>query len=138
MDALNAALQHEALMVKIGMHEGPCLAVVSNERLDYFGQTVNIAARVQGLATSRSIFVTEPIVQNEAVRELLADAGLEPTAHRTLLRGIAGELSVYEIPWTASVAPLRRPHVCLQLRIERHARIACKPVSVRALVAGQT
>ena len=29
-----------------------------NDRQDYFGQTVNIASRVQGLADSRSIFAT--------------------------------------------------------------------------------
>lgn len=38
------------LLIKIGIHEGPCLAVTLNDRLDYFGQTVNIAARVQNLA----------------------------------------------------------------------------------------
>src|SRR6266571_3494676 len=43
------------LLLKIGIHEGPCLAVTLNDRQDYFGQTVNIAARVQGLAASRSI-----------------------------------------------------------------------------------
>ena len=41
------------LLLKIGIHEGPCLAVSLNDRQDYFGRTVNIAARVQGLATSR-------------------------------------------------------------------------------------
>ena len=41
------------LLIKIGIHEGPCLAVTLNDRLDYFGQTVNIAARVQGLADAR-------------------------------------------------------------------------------------
>ncbi len=35
------------MVVKIGIHEGPCLAVTLNDRLDYFGQTVNIAARVR-------------------------------------------------------------------------------------------
>ena len=42
--------QHRDLLLKIGIHEGPCLAVNLNERQDYFGQTVNIASRVQGLA----------------------------------------------------------------------------------------
>ena len=32
----------------MGIHEGPCLAVTLNEQQDYFGQTVNIASRVQG------------------------------------------------------------------------------------------
>ena len=30
-------------MLKIGIHHGPCIAVNMNERLDYFGSTVNIA-----------------------------------------------------------------------------------------------
>jgi class 3 adenylate cyclase len=36
------------LVLKIGIHEGPCLAVMLNERQDYFGQTVNIASRSRG------------------------------------------------------------------------------------------
>ena len=62
MRGLNRERQREDLLLKIGIHEGPCLAVTLNERQDYFGQTVNIAARVQGLATSRSIFATAPVV----------------------------------------------------------------------------
>src|SRR6266699_3618063 len=50
------------LLIKIGIHEGPCLAVTLNDRLDYFGQTVNIAARVQSLADSRAIFTTKSVV----------------------------------------------------------------------------
>src|SRR5271166_2611489 len=49
----------DGLLLKIGIHEGPCLAVVLDKRQDYFGRTVNIAARVQGLADSRSILATE-------------------------------------------------------------------------------
>ena len=41
--------RNEDLLLKIGIHEGPCLAVMLNDRLDYFGQTVNIAARCRGL-----------------------------------------------------------------------------------------
>src|SRR5205085_3109557 len=52
------------LLIKIGIHEGPCLAVTLNDRLDYFGQTVNIAARVQGLAHERAIFATKPVVEH--------------------------------------------------------------------------
>ena len=55
------------LLIKIGIHEGPCLAVTLNDRLDYFGQTVNIAARVQGLAHERAIFATKPVVEHPQV-----------------------------------------------------------------------
>ena len=61
----------EDLILKIGIHEGPCLAVNLNDRQDYFGQTVNIASRVQGLAASRSIVVTEQVVENALARALL-------------------------------------------------------------------
>jgi class 3 adenylate cyclase len=86
------------LTVKIGLHEGPCLAVMLNERLDYFGQTVNIAARVQGLAQSRSIFATSPVIERPEATRLLAAAHLVPVAQRTNLRGISDALTVYEIP----------------------------------------
>jgi len=97
MTALNESHRHEDLLVKVGLHEGPCLAVVSNERLDYFGQTVNIAARVQGLATARSIFATEAVVTNEIVREILRREGMPVVPHRAMLKGIAEALTVYEI-----------------------------------------
>ena len=35
------------------------IAVTLNERLDYFGQTVNIAARVQHLAGADEVYVSE-------------------------------------------------------------------------------
>lgn len=107
MDALNASRQHEDLIVKIGLHEGPCLAVMSNERLDYFGQTVNIASRVQALATSRSIFATEPVLSSPEVSTLLGDRSLRTVTHRAMLRGIADELTVYEIPYATHDAANR-------------------------------
>src|SRR5882757_6239368 len=59
MKELNARRgKEEDLVVKIGIHEGPCLAVMLNERQDYFGQTVNIASRVQSLSTSQEIHIT--------------------------------------------------------------------------------
>jgi class 3 adenylate cyclase len=88
----------EELLLKIGIHEGPCLAVTLNDRLDYFGQTVNIAARVQGLAISSSIFATGSVVEHPISSKLLVTEGLTPEAQRAALRGIADEVTVYEIP----------------------------------------
>jgi class 3 adenylate cyclase len=34
-----------------------------NDRLDYFGQTVNIAARIQGLAVSHAIFASKSVIE---------------------------------------------------------------------------
>jgi class 3 adenylate cyclase len=71
---------------------------VLNDSQDYFGQTVNMAARVQGLASSRAIFVTQPVVEDPKVGENPQDSGLQPTMQRAALRGIADETTVYEIP----------------------------------------
>jgi len=71
---------------------------VLNNRQDYFGRTVNIAARVQGLADSRSILATGSVVKHPQASTLLATSGLSPVAQQRALRGIAEELAVYEIP----------------------------------------
>jgi len=97
MSNLGAERQHQSLGLKMGIHEGPCLAVTLNAQQDYFGQTVNIASRVQGLAASRSIVVTEQVVDNAQARALLEASGLTPMPRRVALGGIADKVSVYDI-----------------------------------------
>jgi class 3 adenylate cyclase len=86
------------LLIKIGIHEGPCLAVTVNDRLDYFGQTVNIAARVQSLADSRAIIATKSVVENSQVSRMLKAGKLKPTEQEAALRGVADKMTVYQIP----------------------------------------
>jgi class 3 adenylate cyclase len=86
------------MLVKIGIHEGPCLAVTLNDRLDYFGQTVNIAARVQSLADSRAIFATKSVVENAQVSKMLETGNLQLTEQVAALRGVADRMTVYQIP----------------------------------------
>src|SRR5712671_934209 len=97
MSDLGAERQHQSLRLKMGIHEGSCLAVTLNAQQDYFGQTVNIASRVQGLAASRSIVVTEQVVENADARALLESNGLKPTPRSVALTGIADKVSIYEI-----------------------------------------
>ena len=98
MNGLGEQRRQESLLLKMGIHEGPCLAVTLNDRQDYFGQTVNIAARVQGLAASRAIVATGQVVEDPEAAAILRTNGLTPTLRRTALRGIVDEMSVYEIP----------------------------------------
>jgi class 3 adenylate cyclase len=98
MARINTERQNQDLLLKIGIHEGPCLAVMLNESQDYFGQTVNMAARVQGLASSRAILATKSVVEDPKAAKLLQHAGIQPTMQRAALRGIADETTVYEIP----------------------------------------
>src|SRR5829696_4444429 len=98
MRKLNDTHGREDLLLKIGIHEGPCLAVNLNERQDYFGQTVNIASRVQGLAQTRSILATAAVIDNPRSAEVLSNDGQKPLAQSHPLRGVAAEMAVYEIP----------------------------------------
>jgi len=98
MDQLNRQRGSNDLVVKIGIHEGPCLAVMLNERQDYFGQTVNIAARVQSLSTSQEIHVTAPVIASPGVATILDRQAITPIQKQAALRGIADKMVVYEIP----------------------------------------
>jgi class 3 adenylate cyclase len=98
MRKLNDTHGREDLLLKIGIHEGPCLAVNLNERQDYFGQTVNIASRVQGLAQTRSILATAAVINNPKSAEVLSNDGQKLLAQSHPLRGVAAEMAVYEIP----------------------------------------
>ena len=71
---------------------------MENGRQDYFGRTVNVAARVQDLAVSRGIFATASVVENPQTSRLLEANNLMPVVKRTTPQGIAGEIMVYEIP----------------------------------------
>jgi class 3 adenylate cyclase len=72
--------------------------VVLNERQDYFGQTVNIASRVQGLADSQSIYATGGVVEHGDTAALLREGGIVATSQQLPIRGISSEVLVYQIP----------------------------------------
>jgi class 3 adenylate cyclase len=98
MHGFNDGRGRDDLLLKIGIHEGPCLAVVLNDQQDYFGTTVNIAARVQALADSRAILATGAVVTHPQASNLLETSGLKPVSQPRALRGISDEVAVYEIP----------------------------------------
>jgi class 3 adenylate cyclase len=98
MKELNKSRGTEDLIVKIGLHEGPCLAVMLNERQDYFGQTVNVAARVQSLSTNQEIHLTQPVIGAPEVAAIIEREAIKPIRKEAALRGIADKMVVYEIP----------------------------------------
>jgi len=87
----------ERLALKIGLHSGPCIAVDLNERLDYFGRTVNIAARVQGAAEGDEIVCTTPIFTAPGVAEMIKESGLTCSEERLALKGIDEPMPVVRL-----------------------------------------
>ena|SRR5437879_5748345 len=73
-------------------------SLMNYDRQDYFGRTVNIASRFQGLATSRSIFATRRVVTDSEASKLLQSNGIAATPEKRSLRGIAKQVEIFEIP----------------------------------------
>jgi class 3 adenylate cyclase len=97
MRKINEERGSEDLALNIGVHEGPCLAVMLDERQDYFGQTINIASRVQDLADPTAILATKPVVETAEVARMLGDEGYHTTSKRLALRGVSEAFEIYEI-----------------------------------------
>ena len=93
------SLQHEnspegmTLGLKLGLHQGPVLAVNANDRLDYFGQTVNLAARVQGLAEAGELWLSESMI--DLAKPLLQQAHFQWERREANLKGITEKTVVY-------------------------------------------
>jgi class 3 adenylate cyclase len=91
----NMRLPERELILKIGVHRGASIAVTLNDRLDYFGQTVNIAARVQALADANEICLSQDVYEAPGVADLLRSFVVEPRlAH---LRGVHQEMPVFRV-----------------------------------------
>jgi class 3 adenylate cyclase len=73
------------IVIKLGVHSGPTIAVTLNDRLDYFGSTVNMAARLQGQSEGGEIVLSQEIAKDPTVTPLLADLSL--TADQASLKG---------------------------------------------------
>jgi class 3 adenylate cyclase len=97
MRRLNVERGREDLLLKIGIHEGPCLAVTLNDRQDYFGQTVNIASRVQDLADPQAILATRSVIEDDRAATILTRNGIPPVPRPVELRGIEQDVRVYAL-----------------------------------------
>jgi class 3 adenylate cyclase len=64
----------QPLALKASIHCGPCLAINQNDRLDYFGTTVNFAARLCGLCTGEDLVLSSAARQDPEVAARLASA----------------------------------------------------------------
>jgi class 3 adenylate cyclase len=94
---LNQSSPHGGLVLKIGIHRGAAIAVTLNNRIDYFGQTVNIASRVQGSAGGDEIYLTEEIYNSQGVLDLLQKHGCKGEPISIELKGIEGLVKIYKV-----------------------------------------
>lgn len=107
LDAVRAALEmlrdieafnhniSDKLVLKVGIHSGHSIVVSLNDRLDYFGQTVNIASRVQGLADAGDIYVSEEVYTYPGIQEAIAHCNI--ASEQVAVKGVSEKIRVYKI-----------------------------------------
>jgi len=83
------------LWLKAGIHKGPCIVVNLNDRLDYFGSTVNIAARLPGFSQGGELIFSEAIRDDPEVNEFLT-RNIKPDS----LSRFSGEVKGFDEPFT--------------------------------------
>jgi class 3 adenylate cyclase len=92
-----AATAGKPLALKVGIHLGPCIAVNQNGVLDYFGSTVNLAARLVSLSTGQDLVVSGDVLADPEVAAL-ALCAQRLDGDGSALKGFEGEaLSLWRV-----------------------------------------
>ncbi len=91
MTRLNQSRPDYPLRLKLGLHTGPAIAVTLNDRLDYFGTTVNIASRLEGQAQGDDLVVSAEIMRDPGVQRVLNEAQVSIEEFSTPLKGFVDE-----------------------------------------------
>ncbi len=71
--------------------------VTSNRAVDYFGRTVNVAARAQGAAHPRQVLLTDQVIGDPAVRALLEQLPEPVAAFEAKVKGVARPLKLHAL-----------------------------------------
>jgi class 3 adenylate cyclase len=104
-DALEAAMEmqagwetfrqghgnHEGLGLRIGLHQGPAIAINNAGKLDFFGTTVNMAARVQAKSDGADVLFTQAIEDDPQAKEYLHSIRGGRETMITSLKGLTGD-----------------------------------------------
>jgi class 3 adenylate cyclase len=83
------------LWLKAGLHTGPCIVVNLNDRLDYFGSTVNLAARLPSFSHGGELIFSEAFYKDPEIQNFLA-GNVEPAS----LQCFTGDVKGFDEPCT--------------------------------------
>ncbi len=85
------------LKIKMGIHSGSAIVVNLNNSVDYFGNSVNLAARVQGSVENHDIRFTRRVLENAEVQNFLKSKHARLSHRSTQFKGINGPVDVYTL-----------------------------------------
>lgn len=97
----NAGGEHESreghvpMAIRIGIHTGSSISVTLNDRLDYYGNTVNMAARLEAQSEAGTIAMSQAFADDVGVKPLLERFEVRERAAR--IKGFDEEVRIFQI-----------------------------------------
>ncbi|HUD49704.1 MAG TPA: DUF5939 domain-containing protein [Candidatus Baltobacteraceae bacterium] len=85
------------LILKSSLHAGPSLAVNANDKLDFFGSTINLAARMVGCCQGGDLAVSDEVFQRPETAEFVKRGGYEAVPSEIRYRGFEDSHRVWRI-----------------------------------------
>jgi class 3 adenylate cyclase len=101
--ARNGAASATPIVLKLGLHAGPCIAVTTGDVLDYFGATVNIAARLEHQCHGGEVIVSADVAADAETAAALADR--PRTEETAMLRGVSAPVRFVRITGARPALP---------------------------------
>ena len=83
----NRGRRDAGIVLKLGLHQGACIAVTVGGMLDYFGSAVNTAARLEHQCRGGEVIISQAVIADAEAREVLAGRAL--TQDSATLRGLS-------------------------------------------------
>lgn len=88
---------YEKIILKIGVHSGSTIIVTLNGRLDYFGNSVNTAARIQAQALPGEIVISENLFESNEIKKIIATYVKKVSKNNISLKGLNKEIALFHI-----------------------------------------
>jgi class 3 adenylate cyclase len=88
----------QQLVLKAGLHAGPCLAVNANDRLDYFGTTVNLAARLADYSRGGKLTISDEIFLRAGVRRRFDKKLSSAELNQFVPKGFTQPVNIWLVP----------------------------------------
>ena len=97
------------LTLKASLHAGPCLAVNANDRLDFFGTTINLASRMVSCCLGGDLVVSDEVYHRPEMRDFLKQCEIpaEPTDVR--FRGFENPRRIWRVEIGLPTSPPDKP-----------------------------
>lgn len=83
--------------LRVGVHHGASIAINNDGKLDYFGTTVNMAARVESVSKGGDVVISAAVQSDPETASFLAEAGVIVEPFSAQLKGILIEQNLFRL-----------------------------------------